>query len=375
MVCRCFGAGLMTVCRIFLPFAAVLLATSGQSSAQTANFPQPNCGDFSNDNNNGGLESGCARAAISRQLLIHNADALAKAVAGSFHIGPSLIEPAGLENISGEEAASRLAGGSSFLISPAADVTAATAPATKWNAWIDGKYTWNDNSPENFDLDGPLWNGLAGVDYKLTDKVTFGFVGSYESSNLDGIGANIDTEGWGAGPYLGIVLTDNLVFSASVIGSLIDTRQTAPLHFDSERLQASAGLNGYWYKDTWRFTPGINISWSKEWMDEKSGAAPDQNVEVGLLTPSLQIGDTLRLSEKTTVEPWAGAAFDWTFINRIDQSGFPSTNDSNTDLRVQAGLNFGFGSNAQLSLTGEAGGLILDTLDTYAGEANLAVQF
>ncbi|MGH6854358.1 MAG: autotransporter outer membrane beta-barrel domain-containing protein [Aestuariivirga sp.] len=320
------------------------------------------------------MESACERALIGRQLLIHNADALAKAVANSFHIGPSLIEPTGLENISAEEAVARLAGGSSLLISPAADV-AAMAPTPKWNVWADGKYTWNDNSPENFDLDGPLWNGLAGFDYKLSDRLTLGVIGSYESSDLDGTGTDLDSEGWGVGPYIGIVLTDNIVFSANVLGSLVDTRQTGPLHFDSERIQATAALNGYWYKDAWRFTPGLSVSWSKEWMDETSNAAPDQDVEAALLTPSVQIGDTLRLSETATVEPWAGTALDWTFVNRIEQSGSPAIDDPNVDLRVQAGLNFGFGANMQLSLTGEAGGLLLDNVDTYSGEANLAIQF
>jgi len=363
----------MTVRQFLMPLAVILLATHGPALAQTQ-IPQPNCGDFSTDFYSNGLQSGCARAIIGRQLLIHNADALAKAVASSFHIGTSLIEPAGLESISADEVAARLAGGSSLLISPAADVATAT-PTPKWNAWIDGKYTWNDNSPENFDLDGPLWNGLGGVDYKLTDKITLGLLGSHESSDLDGIGVETDSEGWGAGPYLGIVLTDNIVFSANLLGSLVDTRQTGPLRFDSKRIQASAALNGYWYKDTWRFTPGVSVSWSKEWMDEKSDAAPDQDVEVALLTPSVQIGNTLRLSESASVEPWAGAALDWTFISEIEQTGSPTTRDPNTDLRVQAGLNFGFGSNLQLSLTGEAGGLILDEIDTYAGQANLAIQF
>ncbi|MBC8036581.1 MAG: autotransporter outer membrane beta-barrel domain-containing protein [Rhizobiales bacterium] len=363
----------MTACRILIMLAAIHLAISGQALAQSPPTNQPDCGASSPNLYSSGLESACKRALIGRQLLIHNADALARVVAASFHIGPSLIEPTGLENISAEEAAARLAGGSSFLISPAADV-AAVAATPKWNAWIDGKYTWNDNSPENFDLDGPLWNGLAGFDYKLTDKITLGLIGSYESSDLDGIGTDLKSEGWGVGPYIGIVLTNNIVFSANALGSLVDTRQTG-LHFDSERIQAAAALNGYWYHGTWRFTPGLSVSWSQEWMEETSNAAPDQDIETALLTPSVQIGDTLRLSETATVEPWAGTAFDWTFVNRIEQAGSPTIDDPNVDLRVQAGLNFGFGSNMQLSLTGEAGGLLLEKVDTYSGEANLAVQF
>ena len=368
------GARLMIACRIFMPLAAILVAASAQAQTQRKDVPQPVCGDFSNDSYSNGLQSGCARTIIARQLLIHNADALSRAVAASFHIGPSLIEPVGLENISAEDAAARFAGGSSFLISPAADAAPITL-TPKWNAWIDGKYTWNDNSRENFDLDGPLWNGLAGVDYKLTDKLTVGFLGSYESSDLDGMATKTDSEGWGGGAYLGVVLTDNIVFSANVLGSLIDTRQTGSLHFDSERIQASAALNGYWYRNTWRFTPGVSVSWSNEWLEGKSDLAPDQDVEVGLLTPSVQIGDTLRLSETASVEPWAGAALDWTFVSQIEQKGSPTTDDPNTDLRIQAGLNFGFCSNMQLALTGEAGGLILDETDTYSGAANLAIQF
>ncbi len=316
----------------------------------------------------------CGRQAIGRQLLINNIDIIPKMVAESFGVGPSSMEPAGLGSLTPDEAAARLHGGEKFVISPTADLVA-TAPLPKWNAWVDGKYTWNDNSPAISDLDGPLWNGIAGFDYKLTDKVIVGIMGSYEESSLEGAGAGLASDGWGIGPYLGIVLTENIVFSANVLGSLVDTQQTGPLNFDSERIQATAGLNGYWFADTWRFTPGLTGSWSKEWMEEDAGAALDQNIELGMLTPSLQIGNTLRLSDTTTVEPWAGAALDWAFINRIEQDGAPDIDDPNVDLRAQFGLNFGFGGSAQLALTGEAGGLLLDSIDTWSGQANLAIQF
>ena len=89
----------------------------------------------------------------------------------------------------------------------------------------------------------------------------------------------------------------------------------------------------------------------------------------------LQIGDTLRIDDKTTVEPWAGAALDYTFLNRTDTEGFASVDDPYADLRIQAGLNFNFGSNVQLALIGEAGGLLRDQTDSYSAEANLAFQF
>jgi hypothetical protein len=173
-----------------------------------------------------------------------------------------------------------------------------------------------------------------------------------------------------------MVLGDNIVFSANLLGSLIDSEQSGGFDFDSERLQASTGLTGYWYSGTWRFSPAVTLSWSKEWLEETAGLMNDQTTEVAILAPSLQVGDTLALTGTSTVEPWAGVALDWTFINKSKDSVLGTiVDDPNTDLRLQAGLNFGFGSNVQLALTGEAAGLLIDETDTYSGEVNLAVQF
>jgi hypothetical protein len=241
--------------------------------------------------------------------------------------------------------------------------------------WGDVKYTWNDTAKSHFDLDGPLWNGLAGFDYKLTDRVTVGLMGSFEDSDLEGIGVETAAGGWGGGPYIGIAVTDHLVFTANVLGTALESELSGFFQFESERLQAAATLNGYWYKDTWRYTPGVSLSWAKEWREEELGLSPDQTIETALVTWSAQLGRTLKIDEHASVEPWLGSAFDWTFVNRIHMEGQPAVDDDTIDVRLQGGLNFAFGSDVQLTLTGEIGGLILGSLDSYAGEANLAIQF
>lgn len=368
-----------TMIRYALGLAGVALV-AGEALAQE--YERPGCGvygsaDAVSEEYVFEATAGCARAMINRQLMVNNIDVLSRVVAFSFGIGPGRVEPAGLANLSPAEFGGRLEDATALVITPTGDEAAAAAPASRWNLWGDGKYTWNDNSPSNFDLDGPLWNGLAGVDYKLTDKMTIGLMASYESSDLDGIGTDLQSTGLGGGPYIGIVLTDNVVFSANVTGSRLDSSQLGGLlDFESGRLQAAAALNGYWFRDTWRFTPGLSLSWSKEWMEETSGfLLPDQTIETAMLTPSVQIGNTLRLSDTGTVEPWAGAALDYVFVNTTATDGFGSVKDPYADLRLQLGLNFGFGGNAQLAITGELGGLLMDASDTYAIEANLAVQF
>jgi len=314
--------------------------------------------------------SACVRNDISIQLLI-NSNVISNVVAGGFGIGPTTVTPAGVTGLTSEEGAARLAGGGPVTILPTADESVSSP---SWNVWIDGKYTWNDHSASASDLDGPLWNGMAGMDYRLTDRLTVGVIGTYENSDLDGPFASVDFEGWGLGPYVGFLLTDNIVFSGSVIGSLVDTEETV-FTFDSERVQATGAVNGYFYSGTWRFTPGISVSWSKEWMEENNGLVGDRVLETGLLTPSAQVGNTLALSDSATVEPWLGAAIDWNFVNSVKQSGIPTDDDPSVDLRLQAGLNFTLGPRAQFSLTGETSGLLLGDIDTYAGEANLAIQF
>jgi hypothetical protein len=324
-----------------------------------------------------GLLTACATIIIDRQSLINQSALLPRVIAESFGMDPDEIEPAGLAALSDKEAQDRLSGSTGIEIAPAAETAA--APATRWNLWGDGKYSAIDGSALVSELDGPLWNAMTGLDYKLTDKFTLGMMAAYESSDLEGTGPlppSYESKGWGAGPYLGVVLGDNIVFSANLLGSLIDSEQSGGFNFDSERLQASTGLAGYWYSGTWRFTPAVTLSWSKEWLEETAGLMNDQTAEVAILTPSLQIGDTLTLVGTSTVEPWAGVALDWTFINKSKDSVFGTiVDDPNTDLRLQAGLNFGFGSNVQLALTGEVAGLLIDETDTYSGEANLAVQF
>jgi outer membrane autotransporter protein len=325
----------------------------------------------------GTMAGSCIRALTSQQLLIHDIDVIRRVTAVSFGMGPTSIEAAGLADLTPEEAVARL---DEDLpgVTPAADI--ATTPAPKlFNAWVDGKNTYTDSTPAAFDLDGSLTNLLAGLDVKLGDRVTLGVMGSYETSHYEGIGfppPDFSSEGWGAGPYFGVTLTPNIVWSGNFLYSSVKSDQNDFFHYESDRYQAATALTGYFYKGTWRFSPSLSLSWSKEQQTETAGFVSDETIETATVGPSLQIGNTLRLGDSATVEPWLGAAYDYTFLNRItdDMLGV-ILDDPTQDIRLQAGLNFGLGSNMQLAITGEMSGLLVDTADSYSAEANLAIQF
>jgi outer membrane autotransporter protein len=320
----------------------------------------------------------CAKPLINRQSLTKTSSSIRNIILDRFDMGPNQTEPAGLELTGAEEIAERMSGNGTILIAPTADV-AAPAASAMWNIWVDGKYSWLDDDSAFSDLDGSLVNLIVGADYKFTDRLVLGVMGTYETSDLEGSGVappTQDTDGWGGGAYLGLTLTDNLVFSANVLGTELDTDVNGgAAEFDSTRIQASSALTGYWYSGTWRYSPSVTVAWSKEWQDA-AAALNAQTIETWMISPGVQLGNTIALGGTTTVEPWLGAQFDWVPFNKVvDDVLGTILDDDYTDLRLQSGLNFAFGANAQLALTGEISGLLLKNSDTYTAGANFAYQF
>lgn len=320
----------------------------------------------------------CAKLLLNHQSLTNTSASIMDVIMDRFDIGPNQTEPAGLELKDPAEILERLTGTGSFEIAPTADVvTPAASPM--WNVWVDGKYNWQDDTSALSNLDGSLINLVIGADYKVTDHLVVGVVGTYETSDLKGSGflpPTQETEGWGGGAYLGLSLTDNVVFSANVLGTSLDTDvNNGGALFDSTRIQTSEALTGYWYSGTWRYSPSLTFAWSKEWQDASVGLNA-QTIETGTVSPGLQIGNTVAIGGATTVEPWLGAQVDWVPLNKVvDDLVGTILDDPYTDLRLQTGLNFAFGANAQLALTGEISGLLLKDSNTYTAGANFAFQF
>ncbi len=360
--------------------AVVLLAGLAMSSGAFAQSNTPVTSCIALDGVNEPPETdvtACAKLRTNRRSLFNTAASIRNIVVDRFDIGPDQTEPAGLELSDPNDILQRLTGGGDISIVPTADVVAPAA-ITNWNVWSDGKYSWLDDDTAS-NLDGSLINGVIGADYKVSDRLVLGIMGTYETSSLKGGGIlppTQKTRGWGGGAYLGLTLTDNIVFSANVLGTSLNTNvNSGAAKFDSERWQTSEALTGYYYSGTWRFSPSLTLAWSKEWQDA-SGLLNAQTIETAVLSPAIQIGDTVSIGGVNTVEPWVGAGLDWAFRNKVKDDVFGTIVDNpNTDLRLQTGLNFAFGANAQLALTAEISGLLLKNSDTYTAGANFAYQF
>lgn len=330
----------------------------------------------------------CGAILASTHALMYQTDVIRQVVGRRLVVPPFAMDiaPAGLSYDSEAAASNVLSGDGTFRVIPAADTSAAPAPVRKWNSWADGKMSWIDPGDVISPTDGELLNLSGGIDYKLSDRVVVGLLAAYENSDLDTSGfvtSSTKARGLGGGAYVGVTLTDNIVFSGMVTGTSLDTDSDlfgATADIDSSRIQASAGLTGYWYFGTTRLSPSVTLAWSKEWqsdfIDSLNFYSPDQTTESAVLSLGDQLGHTFSLDNGMTVEPWVGAQFDWTFVNEVKTDGFPSYDLGDTyDLRLQTGLSWNLAANAQLSLTGEVSGLLMPDNTIYSGEANLAVQF
>jgi hypothetical protein len=356
--------------------AAVILLACMVGSTKTLAQSNFSCEPF--DNSTDELETdvtACSKPLINRQSLANTSSSINHIIMDRLDSGPNQMEPAGLELTNAKDIAERLSGSGVIFIAPTADV-AAPAPTPNWNIWIDGKYSWLDDNLPSSDLDGSLINGVIGADYKVSDRMVLGLMGTYETSDLDGAGGvTQDTDGWGGGAYMGLSLTDSLVLSATVLGTELDTDVNGTAEFDSTRIQATTALTGNFYSGTWRTSPSLTLAWSKEWQDA-SAAFNAQTIETGIISPGLLIGNSISIGGASTVEPWLGAQLDWVGINKVvDDAVGTILDDPYTDLRLQGGLNFAFGANSQLALTAEISGLLYKDSDTYTAGANFAYQF
>jgi outer membrane autotransporter protein len=329
--------------------------------------------------------SGCLAPITDRASLIAITNTVSRVVAGEL-LGERepVAEPAGLILTDPNDVRQRLSGRGTFAVTPAADVTA-PVPQRKWNAWADGKYSWINGQDAISNSDGPLINITGGIDYRITDRFVFGLLALYESSNLktpETVGTK--AEGAGGGAYLGLTVTDHIVFSALVNGTFFDNDYdllVSTASTDSSRVQASGGFTGYYYPAaSLRWSPSVTVAWSGEWLDSYTDSIGDrfenQKVETAILSVGNQLAKTIAFSDGTWVEPWAGAILEYTFLNQTETDELPTFNYSDTvDVRLQAGLNLSLAANVQLAVTGEVAGLLLNASDTYAGEANLAIQF
>jgi hypothetical protein len=133
------------------------------------------------------------------------------------------------------------------------------------DVWVEGHLAVFDDDLGKADRSGQFSILYAGADYLIKPGVLIGALVQYD--RMDDKSTKLNTEikgdGWMIGPYMGIRLSQNLMFDARAAWGQSDNHVN-PIglytdSFSTDRWLARANLTGHWMFGNWRLTPSAAI--------------------------------------------------------------------------------------------------------------------
>lgn len=317
-----------------------------------------------------GLEAD-TRARRARRLAMYNADDGAL----------NAIESAVSDDAPGE--AETLSHGSLGALSYAAEdgamPTLANEPSNQVNSWARGSFTHHEGRT----FSGSTWNGIIGLDYRVTNSLLLGILGGYERGELSFHTPNgaFDGSGFTVGAYVGLQLADTLVADAflthtwltydNLVGTVLGS-------IDAQRTMVSFNLTGrYAVTDNLVIEPNVRAFYAHERQDgyrlSDATLVPSNRIDAG----QLSVGPTMRYRfTGTDDDQWS------VFVSTHLEYDLSSENQTNTLLhdlddvlsaRVGFGLDAAFSSGWSISLAGDIGGIGADGYSSYSGSGQLNI--
>lgn len=258
-----------------------------------------------------------------------------------------------------------------------------------WSTWVDGNYTHidDDNARRGFESDQASVS--FALDRYLTERILVGLLFNHSDSETRNVSVpgRSTTENHSPGAYIGVVLSDSIVFDASFLYTFTDNfaEDSVPVvqaRYDSQAWALNANLTGHWYADSLRFSPTVGISYSRArddaYVDSAATALPSVVTRTGTLTFGTTFGYTVALGEMATAEPYVSFEGEWTFEEstsppRTSATTAPDTRDF--DFRIAGGIEFALPHNMTLTLRGDVGGLARKRYRTISAGGQFAIAF
>ena len=172
---------------------------------------------------------------------------------------------------------------------------------SRMGLWTQGTYSHVNKSEASLQMNGNIYNVVAGADYKPTDFVLAGLAVSWERTDIKTVYNNGTFTGSGVSvaPYAGLTLSEAWTIDASVGYSWLNydvsrTSGAATGSYGAARVFAATNLTGVYSYDAWRFQPRATVSYVHENQDsykESSGTAIDSSlIQFGRVSGGSKIG-------------------------------------------------------------------------------------
>ncbi len=247
--------------------------------------------------------------------------------------------------------------------------------SVRLNAWARGTFIHYDGDS----FSGDTWNGIAGLDYLLTDSVLIGVLGGYESGDFsfDTTDGDFDGAGFTTGVYIGVRVSQNIVADAFLTHSWLDydTRSgTTTGSTDASRWLVSMNVTGsYALGEGWILEPNARVYYAHERQDAYTLSDGTDVAANSIDSGRLSLGPRLRF---LVAEDWSA------FLSAHGEYDLSSEDQTETTLpdfngllsaRIGLGIDGVFSNGWSLSLAGDVGGIGSGDFLSYTGTGKLRI--
>ncbi len=219
------------------------------------------------------------------------------------------------------------------------------SPGSKYNPgvyyspfdiWVEGKYTsFKDNSivsAAGNSLSGEFGLFSVGADYVFNRWLLAGVMAQYDlmyqRAPVSGSMARVSGEGWTAGPYATIRLSENIFWQArgawGQSANEVSPYGTYSNNFGSQRWLATSALQGRWGIGNWMFRPTASVSYieddSKSYVDSFGVVIPEVKSQLGQAKAGPEIGYRYQYSPDLLIEPHLGVQAIYNFAGSVTSS-------------------------------------------------------
>lgn len=262
----------------------------------------------------------------------------------------------------------------------------AVAPSS-FDFWVEGHFQrWSDDVA-NADRSGNFGILYVGADYLVQPWLLVGALAQFDTmmDNSDKTSAKVSGKGWMVGPYVGVKLSENVLFDARAAWGQSDNTVNPfgyySNKFETERWLAKASLTGNWHHGRWRFTPSVGVIYVAEeqqaYVDSLGVSISSQTSKIGRLTFGPEFGYKFRHDDGTTIEPHVSIKGMWDFDKTAYKSAVQGLLVSDDDFRVkiEGGLLFKAPNGLAFRATVSHDGLGTADFSAWGGQLWLNMPF
>lgn len=259
-----------------------------------------------------------------------------------------------------------------------------TAAKLPYDIWVEATYLrWRDKQDE-LGRSGDLGLAYIGADITIAPGLIVGAVvqTDFMTDHTDASNVDLNGNGWLAGPFVTMKLSDNLYFDGrAAYGQSDNTIKpfgTYADHFETERWLARANLAGSWNFGPWRLTPSAGVAYVEETQHAFTNALGEdiaaQRVSLGQLTFGPELAYAFQLGDGSIIQPHISLTGMWDFASSgMHGENAETSTGSGLGGRIEAGVLYQGAEGASIRAALNYDGIGSRAFESWGGQLSVNV--